>query len=262
MTLRTTIKLAEKFIIDNSPTVLSGIAVTGTLTVAYLTGKASFKAAKLIREEEIARDLREKNPPFENKDKAKLVWKAYIPPALAVLGTATCIVAANHINARRMAALAAAYKLSEKQITEYKDKVIEKFGESKEREMRDELAQDQVNRTPISSQVLLNEKDTLFFEKWTGRYFRSDMETVKAAQNKINHSMVSDMYATLSDFYDWLGLPHTQESSEVGWCVEGNQMDLYFSTTMAEDGRTPCIVMEYNNRPQPIREYSYRGAIH
>jgi hypothetical protein len=48
VTLHSMLKLTEKYIIDNSPTLLSGIAVTGTLMTGYLTGKATFKAADLI----------------------------------------------------------------------------------------------------------------------------------------------------------------------------------------------------------------------
>jgi hypothetical protein len=262
VTLHSMLKLTEKYIIDNSPTLLSGIAVTGTLMTGYLTGKATFKAADLIVSEEMRAQMYEGQPPHPvetNMDKFKLVWKEYIPPALAVVGTVACIVAANHINAKRMAALAAAYKLSEKQITEYKDKVTEKLGLNKERELRDEINQEAVARTPVSdSMLLMMDNNVIVMEKWTGRYFRSDMETIKSAENKINHDMISNMYATLSDFYDWLNLPHTQESSEVGWSID-NPMELSFTHGMAQDGRTPVLVMEYRKSPLPIRDYHHAG---
>jgi hypothetical protein len=262
VTLRSFIKVSEKFIIDNSPTLLSGIAVTGTFTVAYLTGKATFKAGDIICKEEamlLGGELTEKMVPLSVKARAKLVWKEYIPPALAVVGTVTCIVAANHINARRMAALAAAYKLSEKQIAEYREKVIEKLGLNKEKELHDEINQEAVVRMPPSdSQLAMLDNNVIVMEKWTGRYFRSDMETIKSAENKINHDMISNMYASLSDFYDWLNLPHTQESNEVGWSID-NPMELSFTHGMAQDGRTPVLVMEYRKSPLPIRDYHHAG---
>lgn len=270
MTLRSLLKTAEKMAVDNSPTLISAFAVTGTLTTAFLTGKATFKAAEIIAEELTSRDFQElyKDIPLTNKEKTKLVWKEYIPPALAVIGTVGCIVTANSISASRMAAMATAYKLSEKHFEEYKDKVIDKLGLKDEQEMRHELNQDQVNRTYRDGQgddfVALGRPglgvggNTLFLEKWTGRYFWSDMETVKGAMNTINYRMIHDQYATLSDFYDEIGVKNTQESGEIGWSVE-DPMDLHFDTVMADGGKIPCIVMEYHNRPKAIRDFHYRG---
>lgn len=262
MTFRSAIKITEKYIIDNSPTLLSGLAVTGTLMVAYLTGKATFKAVEIIDGEEamlLGGELTEKMVPLSTKDRAKLVWKCYIPPAAAVGVTVGMIVVANHISASRMAALAAAYKLSEKQIGEYKDKVVEKLGFKEEQKIRDELNQEAVDRTPVlDNQVMIDDSNVLCFEKWTGRYFRSNMESLRSAENKINHSMITDMYATLSDFYDWIGLTHTQESGEVGWSMD-NLMELAFTSGMAHDGRTPILIMEYRKSPVPIRDYHHAG---
>jgi hypothetical protein len=46
-----------KFASDNSPAILTSAAVVGTITTAYLTGKASFKAADVIRDEEDKRGI-------------------------------------------------------------------------------------------------------------------------------------------------------------------------------------------------------------
>ena len=45
-------KTAEKFVIDNSPAILSGLAVAGVVSTAYLAAKASFKAALVIDADE------------------------------------------------------------------------------------------------------------------------------------------------------------------------------------------------------------------
>lgn len=256
MKLRSAINIAERFIIDNSPTLLSGIAVTGTIGVAYLTGKATFKAAELIGQELNERDLREQNPPFETKDMVKLVWKCYIPPALLVVGTGVCIVAANHINARRMAALAAAYKISEKQINEYKDKVLEKFGDKREAEVRSEIAQDLVMKNPPGEKIFnAFGSDTLCLDKWTGRYFYSDMQTIRAAENDINKGLFkgSERAVTLADFYENIGLQAPRCAEEVGWNADAS-MDLTFDTVMTPDG-VPCLVVDFAIEPFPIRGY-------
>lgn len=260
MALRSILKVTQRYVIDNAPTLLSAVAVTGTLTTAYLTGKATFRAADLIREEQERRDLYEVPVgSFEVKEKAKLVWKEYIPPALVVAGTIGCILSANSLSATRLAGLAAAYKISEKQFEEYREKALEKLGVKDEKRMRDEINEEMVRRNPPSDdvQVLATEDEVIFLEKWTGRYFRSKMHLVKAAEVYVNNECLHNRYATLSDFYDQLGLARTQESSEVGWSLE-NPISLDFTTTLADGGSRPCIVMEYYNRPQIIRDYQER----
>lgn len=264
MTLRSLIKVAEKYAVDNSPTLISAIAVSGTLTTAFLTGKATFKAADIIAAEQTRRSFSEleEHVKLTKKDKTKLVWKCYIPPALAVAGTIGCIITANSISASRLAGMAAAYKLSEKQYKEYEDKIKEKLGLKEEQRARDEMYQEQLDRNPPPApghgegQVIPGGGNVLFRESWTGRYFYSTMETVKAAQNTINYRMISDNYATLSDFYEEIGLANTQESSEVGWSIE-QPVELYFSTGSVNG--IPCHVMEYHNRPIAIRDHHYRG---
>lgn len=248
-------KRLQKATVDNSPTILSGIAIGGTLATAYLTGAATFKAARVLDEAEHNRTtLHEVVPrPLEMKDKVKLTWKFYVPAGLMAFGTITAIVGANRVSTGRAAAMAVAYSAVEKAYSEYRDKVVETIGETKESDVRDRLAQDRVNRTPATGeQLLLNDHQVLFFEPFTGRYFKSDMETVKAGMNTINYRMISDMYATLSEFYEEIGLMPTSMSSEIGWSVD-HPMDIHFRTTMAEDGRTPCIVIDYHVMPTTIR---------
>jgi hypothetical protein len=256
VTLRSLLKVAEKYAIDNSPTIISAFAVTGAAMTAYLTGKATFKAATIIAAEQTNQDFMEKGHPLETKEKIKLVWKEYIPPALMLVGTVGCILTANSISATRLAGLAAAYKVSEKQFDEYRDKVTEKLGIKKEQEIRDELNQDRFHNNPPSDdiQVLAGEDEVLFLEAWTGRYFRSKMHLVKMAEARLNHRMIDDMYVSLSDFYDEIGLARTQFSSEVGWTIE-SPMELNFTTTVADGGTKPCFVMEYYNRPGIIKDY-------
>lgn len=258
--MRSLIKISEKYIIDNSPTIISALAATGAMATAYFTGKATFRAAKIIAEAQHVEDLQEKGHPLDTKEKVALVWKEYIPPALIVTGTVVCIVTANSISASRMAGLAAAYKISEKQFAEYKDKVVEKFGPNKEKEMRDEINEAYVRNNPPGDdiQILTGEDEVIFCEKWTGRWFRSKLHLIKAAENKINASLFNGDYATLSDFYDLIGLENTQESSEIGWSIE-NPIELHITTSTADGGSKPCFVMEYSNRPQYIRDYHRMG---
>lgn len=246
------VKRTQKLAIDNSPAILTAIGVTGALTTAYLTGKASFKAAEMIREEA---DRTDKFTGYNGtlKQDVKLVWKLYIPAAGTAVLTVTAIVAANHIGSRRAAAIAAAYTISEKAFEEYKEKVVEKMGATKEQAVRDEVAQDRVDRNPVSSHevIIAGSGQVLCFDEWSGRYFQSDMETIRKAQNDTNYQVLNESYASLSDFYERIGLPSTSQSDEIGWNTD-RMIDLKFSTTLAEDGR-PCLAIDFGLTP--IRGY-------
>lgn len=242
MSLSQVAKKFEKLLTDNSPVLLTSVGVAGTIATAVLTGKASFEAAQILNETE----------PLEPKEKVELVWKLYIPPVIVGAGTVSAIVLANRIGTRRAAAMAAAYTISEKAYAEYREKVVEKLGEAKEQEVRDEIAQQRVNANPPNNEVIIVDNgDVLFLESYTGRYFKSSMETVKKALNDTNYQMYSDMYASLGDFQQRIGLPRTSLSEEVGWTVE-DKIEIEFSATLTEDQR-PCIVMNYI--VAPVREY-------
>lgn len=254
MNVRGIIKVTERYIIDNAPTLLTAFAVTGTLTTAYLTGKSTFKAAEIIKTEEERRTLSEieEGTDLTTKDKAKLVWKCYIPPAISVVTTIGCMVSANSISSSRMAALAAAYAVSDKNFTEYKDKVKEMFGEKKAGEVRTATAQDAVDGTPMVNVERGNGGDTLCLDKWTGRFFTSDMQSIRAAENDLNKGLYrgNNRVATLGDFYQCLGISSPKCAEDIGWNAD-SPLDLVFDTVLREG--QPVLVMDFANTPFPIR---------
>lgn len=251
MSLSQVAKKFEKLLTDNSPVLLTSVGVAGTIATAVLTGKATIEAEKILRDDAYTNHS---NVFFEHdlRTRAELTWKLYIPPVVVGAGTVSAIILANRIGTRRAAAMAAAYTISEKAYTEYREKVVEKLGETKEQEVRDEIAQQRVNANPPNNEIIIVDNgDVLFLESYTGRYFKSSMETVKKALNDTNYQMYSDMYASLGDFQQRIGLPRTALSEEVGWTVE-DKIDIEFSATLTEDQR-PCIVMNYI--VAPVREY-------
>jgi len=244
---------ATKLAKDNSPLILTAIGVVGTVTTAVLTGKASVNAWLKVKAAEDAPDRQDPWAPLETREIVSVVWKEFIPPALSLVGTVTCIICANRIGTKRAAAMAAAYSLSERAMSEYKDKVVETIGKNKERKLRDEIAQDRVNRNPPREDLtIIGDLEVRCMEQYTGRYFSSNMETLKAAQNAVNHQILSGTdSASLSDFYDRVGLNHTGVSDEVGWNLD-NMMELTFSTTVDEKDR-PVLVFDY--KVVPVRNY-------
>lgn len=250
MNVTALLKQAEKFTIDNSPSILTAIGVTGTITTAYLTGKASFRASKLIEDKKFVMHLHEpkiaqREQDLDNKEKFKLVWKCYIPPTVVGVGTVAAIVGANRIGNRRAAAMAAAYSLSQRAFEEYKDKVVEKMGKTKEQAIRDQVAQEHVNRNPVGKNevIITGGGEVLCYDKYTGRYFMSSMEALKKAENDVNFYILNNDYANLNDFYRLVGLPVVPVGEEVGWTPEFN-FEIIFSTTISENGK-PCLVTDY-----------------
>lgn len=236
----------------SSTTVLTGMGVTGVVTTAYLTGRASFKAAEIIRREEIVKTL----PPdkLTNKEKFKLVWPLYVAPVSVGCTTITAIVVANHTASKRIAALTVASGISERALTEYKAKVLEKLGEKKEMAIRDEVAQDRVANTPVNKEVLvIGAGDVLCFDLLTGRYFQSTVEKIRQAEIKINYEILNHMYASLSRFYDEIGIPPTPYSDTVGWNGLTDRFEVLFSTVMSPDNR-PCIAVDFSH--PPVAEYT------
>ena len=178
MQLANLIQTIGKTLSDNSPTILSGIAVTTSIATVVLATKASFSAAEDIRDEEIIRERTTlDSQDLTIREKVELVWPYYVPVAVTGTVTVVCIIAANRIGNRRAAAMAAAYTMSREAFAEYKDKVVERLGETKEQKMRDEIAQDQVNRNPVSNNELhiTNTGDVICYDSITGRYFKSNV---------------------------------------------------------------------------------------
>ncbi|ADD81052.1 gp054 [Rhodococcus phage ReqiPoco6] len=253
-------KNLERFAVANSPAILTGIAVTGTVATAVLAGKASFKAAKIIAgEEEKLKDRMvevsdeeegdsDSESTLDTKQKTLLVWKLYIPAASTCVTTVMAMIAANQIGTRRTAAMAAAYSLSEKAFGEYREKIVEKMGPKKEEAARTEIAQERVARTPVpSNQVVISGNDVLCFDQHSGRYFHSTMEELKKSQNDTNYRIINDGYQSLNDFYERIGLDMVPTGEELGWNTD-TKFELYFSTVLSPDQR-PCIAIEFVKGP-------------
>lgn len=239
----------------SSTTMLTGMGVTGVVTTAYLTGRASFKAAEIIaREQEELREEGLGKNSMSFSQKAKLTWPLYVAPASLGATTITAIVMANHTASKKIAALTMASGISERALTEYKAKIVEKLGEKKEMTIRDEIAQDRVNATANKEVLVIGAGDVLCFDMMTGRYFQSTVEKIRQAENKINYEILNHMYASLSSFYDLIDIPPTPYSDTVGWNGLTDRFEVIFSTVMSPDQR-PCIAIDFT--VPPTAEYTH-----
>jgi hypothetical protein len=221
---------------SNGPEILTAMGLSGMLTTAFLAARAGRQHEKRMAGEA---------PDVSMRDEAKMVWKFYIPVVVSGTATVACVVGGQRGVARRTTAAVAAYSITEKAFGEYREKVIEQIGANKEQKIRDEIAQDRVTNNPPNAEVIiLGGGHVLCCELYTGRYVRSDMETLKKIENQINHLINHQIYVTLNDFYDLVGLRPTDSSDSLGWDSD-KLLDLQFSTVLSPD-QEPCLAFAYN----------------
>ena len=240
-------KGVQKTVSKHSPEILTGLGIGGMVTTTVLAVKATPKALKLIEEKK--REERVDKLPV--MDAVKATWKCYIPAAVTGVTSIACLVGASSVSARRNAALATAYKISETALTEYREKVVETIGEKKEKIVREKIDKDRIDKNPVSKNEVIITKagETLCYDHYSGRYFKSDIERIKKAANDLGRVMLNHGYVSLNDFYDELGLDHIPIGYDVGWSIDDGFIDVDFSSHLADDG-TPCVVLDYVSAPK------------
>jgi len=249
---KTIFRTVQKTIVDNSPGILTGLGVAGTVTTAVLTGKAAYSSAlKIAAANEVS--IGDMKGELEAKEKLELVWKEFIPPAAAGLVTIVAIIGANQIGSRRAAAFAAAYKLSEQLSDDYKKKVVETLGLQKEEKMRSEIAAEKMEANPPSPNMLIVAgANALFYDELSGRYFHNTMDAVQRAVNEINYQVNNYYCASLTEFYDRIGLEATKYSDSVGWNSD-RLLDPQYTGVLLPGGTQSAIMISYNE--EPIKGY-------
>ena len=241
----------------HSPEILMGIGITGMITTTVLAVKATPKAVRLMEEKKQELEVESLTP----VETVKTAWKCYIPAAVTGAVSVACLIGSNSVNAKRNAALATAYKLSETAFAEYRSSVVETIGEKKEKTVHDKISKEHVKNNPVTkTDVIITGKGrTLFYDHHSGRYFYSDLEKIKRAENKLNKDIFSDPFnggVTLNDFYAEIGLPGTMTGDALGWNLDTGLIDIYPSAQMADEESEhegePCIVLNYTNPPQYV----------
>lgn len=257
-----------------SPEILTGIGIVGMISTTVLAVRATPKALVLLenkkRDIKLARirEARESGDKHTDGSELKLTvletvkttWKCYIPAVVTGACSTACLVGASSVNARRNAALAAAYAISETALSDYKEKVFETLGEKKAEEVKDAIARDKIEKNPVDQQkiIITDKGNTLCYDHLSGRYFKSDVEQIRRAVNSLNERLLFDEHVCLNEFYDEIGLEEIYPIGDtLGWTVNPDSSDkgliqLEFSSQLA-NGDTPCIVVGFSN--PPIYEY-------
>lgn len=247
---------------QHSPEILTGIGIAGMITTTILAVKATPKALEMIEEEkgrileqatvEEAQEWSDQGKiPMSPIDIVKVAWKPYVPSAVTGIFSITCLIGATSISSRRNAALAAAYKLSETALIEFKEKAVEVVGDKKVKKITEEVNKDKIEKNPVTKNpILVTEKgNTLIFDTISGRYFKSDMDLINREINRLNARMLGgEMYVSLSQVYNAINLETISISDYIGWSVNDGVIEPVFDAMVTDDGQ-PCLVLDYQIVP-------------
>lgn len=229
-----------------------GIGCFGYSVVSSI--KETPKAVRLIEAKKKELSL-QKDEKLSAVELFKAVWKCYVPMCISFTAGAMCILGAHRIDVRRNAALAAAYQLSESALREYKSKVIETIGEKREKSIQDEVAKDKIKENPpVPSQIIITGRGkTRCYDGQTGRYFESDIESIRQIVNKLNYRLQSEHYISMNELFYELALPNTDLGDLIGWNLDDGLIEIRFTSMLPKDG-IPTLVLNYNVAPR----YEYR----
>lgn len=160
--------------------------------------------------------------------------KLYGPAILVGVASIGCILGAHGIMKKRNLALVAAYKAIEKSFKDYRKRVIEEFGEEKDRLLKNGIVQTKVSVMEIDengktkkSQKIVESMDpnglsqyARFFDESSINWDKSsehNLMFLKCQQNYANDLLRSRGHIFLNEVYDLLGIPRSQAGAIVGW---------------------------------------------
>lgn len=238
---------------DNAPLILTATAVAGVVSTTVLAVKATPRAMRDIwdAEQDIVASNDERTKSQVALDRTKVTWKLYLPAALSGAATITAIVAAHTTHTKRHAALVGLYALSERTFHEYRDSV-EEIAEGKVVDkIKERVAEKKIEEAPEETLASIDpdEGEVLCYDAFSGRYFKSNTEEIKAAANNVNHTIINHMYASLNDFYVQLGLDTVKLGEDVGWNSD-HLIEVTLTSVLTQTGK-PSVYLDFANRPYP-----------
>ena len=268
MRLTDILKAACDGMSKHSPEILTGLGIAGFCATVMMVAKASPSADRIHKDAEdkrldVAYEIDEDliDPDDGKKTirdsyihEARQLAPLYAPAATVGVMSVACFLFANKIQADRQAAVMAAYSLSEKTLSTYQRKVIERLGEDAHREILDEATREIVrDDAPDGDEHLklpVPEGMVRCYDNVTGRYFFSNKEKIIEAESTINKRLLNETRINLQEFYYELGLEERfMLGDSMGWDVSSpyypQMMDIWF-TPMLDDEKNPVLAINYH----------------
>lgn len=234
-------------LITHTPGILAGIGIASFATATIVAVTSTPKAMKLLEEKKQELDKEELEP----LEIVQTAWKCYIPAAVMLGVGAGCTIASLKVSERRGAAWATAYSLSETAFREYQEKMVEKLGERKEKQARDEIAQEKVDEKPIKNVDVIQtgRGTTICKDLATERTFTVDIDDIpKAEQYVIEQCTEGIGYCSWNELYMQLGVGDTGLGEDLGWNAINPLRRIIVSSCLGTDG-APILAIDYMPRP-------------
>lgn len=272
----------------HSPEILVVAGIAGTVVSAVLACKASTKVAEILDETKGTLDtihdgmetgaINGQEYTTEDGKKDTVVVYAQTGMKLAklygpaiILGTLsiTSILASNNILRKRNVALGAAYAAIDKSFKEYRGRIIERFGEQVDTELKygikakkfEEIEVDpetgkekKVKKTVMIADPNLQSDYAVYFDSKSRNYETNpdyNRMFLKAQQAFANDKLQTRGHLFLNEVLDDLDLPRTPAGQIVGWTKDGPDGYVNFRIVEVEreteDGRhEPALLLDFN----------------
>lgn len=280
---KTAVKLKK-----HSPEILVVAGIVGTVASAVLACKATTKVGTILEETKdtldtihagvetgavngntyTAEDGKKDTTIVYAQTGLKLV-KLYAPSVVLGALSITSILASNNILRKRNVALGAAYAAIDKSFKEYRNRVVERFGDQVDQELKygikakkfEEIEVDpetgkekKVKKTVNVVDPNLKSDYACYFDSRSRNYETNsdyNMMFLKAQQAYANDKLQARGHLFLNEVFDDLDLPRTQAGQIVGWTTNGPDGYVNFRIIEVEreteDGRhEPVILLDFN----------------
>lgn len=217
----------------NSSTILTCIGGVGVVATAVTAVKATPKAVRLLDKEKEA-----KGEDLTTGEVLRIAGPLYIPSVLIGAGTLACIFGASILDKRKQGSLISAYALLDNSYKQYKNKVIELYGEEADLNVRTEVAKSRYEDSDMDY------TERLFYDEYSGRYFESTMENVVQAEYELNRLFATNGGAYLNEFYELLDIDPIPAGNEVGWSryLANNWIEFKHDEVLINDDLECCII--------------------
>ena len=246
----------QKTLVKRQPELLVVLGIAGMVSAIVMSATAAVNASEEIKVERAARKKENGTDEWTKKDTIKIGIRHFAPTIVTATMSAACIIGSNRISARRNAALAAAYTLTENAFKDYKEKVIETIGAKKDKEIRDAVVSDQAHKASFkgSEVIITGHGETMCLDEISGQPFKSSIARIQKVENILNRKLRNENYVSLNDLYYELGIRQTPTGNELGWNVtRGDYIELEFGSTLVDD--QPVVTMLYASKPKPNYEW-------
>ena len=240
----------------HSPEIFVIAGVVGGVTSAVMACKATTKAGDIIEDTKSQLDIIHKGiedgnihgVEYTKEDGAKDLTIVYTQTAVkfiklygpaVALGTVSIvsILAGHNITRKRNLALTAAYATIDNSFKQYRNRVIERFGEELDRELRYDVKTKEIEETVVNEDgtestvkttVNVIDPNTIsdysrIFDECCASWSKSpehNLVFLKQQQNYANDLLKSRGHLFLNEVYDMLGFPRTQAGQIVGWVYD------------------------------------------